>query len=202
MDNPTSVRLTLVSASPRRRELLSRLGLPFDVLPSRAAERWRTADAAELACENARRKVERSECWGRADKLLLGADTIVHYRNLVFGKPAGEESAQRMLEMLSGKSHDVITGVCMAGPPAASGNPVQVTAAAITRVRFHEFTAVQIREYLDTGEWQGKAGAYAIQDRGSALVESIDGDFDNVVGLPVNLIHELLRQHFSHYRFL
>jgi septum formation protein len=201
LDNSSLVRLVLVSASPRRRDLLSRLGLPFDVLPSHAAERWRAQEATELACENARRKVERSELWGNSGNLLLGADTIIRYRHLVFGKPVGEESAKRMLETLSGGVHDVITGICLAGP-SPSANDVTHVLAAVTHVRFHKLVPEQIREYLDTEEWQGKAGAYAIQDRGSALVESVDGDFDNVVGLPVTLIHGLLRQYFSHCRFL
>jgi septum formation protein len=201
LDSTTSVRLVLVSASPRRRELLRRLGLPFDVLPSHAAERWRAQDATELACENARRKVERSELWGNSGRLLIGADTIINYRNLAFGKPIGEESARRMLERLSGDVHDVITGVCLAGS-SVTADPICVVAAAVTHVRFHELASEKIRAYLDTGEWAGKAGAYAIQERGSALVESVDGDFDNVVGLPITLIHGLLCQHFSHCRFL
>jgi septum formation protein len=202
LDNLLSVRLTLVSASPRRRELLERLGLPFDVLPSNAAERWAAADARELAQVNARRKVEKSVHYRALDRLLLGADTIIAFDGRVFGKPAGRESAGRMLRTLSGRWHEVVTGVCLSGPAVSGVEPVTIASSVLSRVRFRALSSFEIEAYLDAGEWHGKAGAYAIQDAGGALVETLDGGRENVIGLPTELIHELLARHFRHCRFL
>lgn len=202
MDNLVSVRLTLVSASPRRRELLGKLGLPFEVVPSHAAERWAAPDAVELAQVNARRKVEKSVHFRASDRLLLGADTIIAFDGRVFGKPAGRESAERMLHALSGRPHEVITGVCLSGPAASDIETITVESAASSRVHFRSLSSPQIEAYLRTDEWKDKAGAYAIQDAGGALVEKLDGDYENVVGLPTGLIHELLARHFRHCRFL
>ena len=202
MDNLVTVRLTLVSASPRRRELLGKLGLPFDVLPSAAAERWAATDALELAQINARRKVEKSIHYRARDRLLLGADTIIAFDGRIFGKPAGRESAGRMLHALSGRWHEVVTGVCLSGPAVSGLETSTIESAASTRVRFRSLSSSDIEGYLAGGEWNGKAGAYAIQDAGRALVEKLDGDYENVVGLPTELIHELLSRHFRHCRFL
>jgi septum formation protein len=203
LDNTIPVRLTLVSASPRRRELLAGLHLPFDVIPSHASERWSASDSRALAILNARRKVEQSELFGDPARVLLGADTLISLRNRVFGKPAGEDSARRMLSVLSNGWHEVITGVCLSGPSAA--NPVVsmiTTAIDVSRVRFRKLDSKDIEAYIASGEWEGKAGAYAIQESGRDLVAELDGAFDNVVGLPVTLIHDLLRQHFGHCSFL
>ena len=202
MDSLVTVRFTLVSASPRRYELLQRLGIPFDVVPSNAVERWAAADAVELAQINARRKVERSAHHRAPDRLLLGADTLIAFDGRLFGKPAGRESARRMLETLSGRCHEVITGVCVSGPAASSHEIVTVESAARSHVQFRSLNPSDIESYLRSGEWAGKAGAYAIQDVGRALVEYLDGDYENVVGLPTELIHELLARHFRHCRFL
>jgi septum formation protein len=192
-----------VSASPRRRELLARLGILFDVLPSEATELWSGRDNRALAILNATRKIERSPLHGDRSRVLLGADTIVALRDRLFGKPAGIESARRMLQALSGHQHDVITGVALTGPgPVPHSPPIQVEASALTKVRFRDLTADEIQAYLATGEWSGKAGAYAIQDAGRDLVSAVNGDFDNVVGLPITLIHDLLSKHFGHCVFL
>jgi septum formation protein len=203
LDSLLPVRLTLVSGSPRRRDLLARTGLPFDVEPSGAAEHWALKDAHALAADNARRKVARSPFYGDPSRLLLGADTIVVLNNRVFGKPMGEESARRMLRALSGREHYVITGVFLSGPgPRQLDPPLEIPASELSKVCFRPLTSVEIDSYLESREWQGKAGAYAIQDTGGGLVASLNGDFDNVVGLPLTLIHELLSQHFAHCRFL
>jgi septum formation protein len=205
LDNLITVRLTLVYSSPRRRELLQKLGIPFDIRPSHASERWIATECTALATLNASRKVEGSSLFGDGTRLLLGADTIVVLGSRPFGKPAGIESARRMLVALSGNTHLVITGISLAGPapaPIPTRPIIRVEASAQTHVRFRPLTDSDIGAYLETGEWLGKAGAYAIQESGSDLVSNIDGDFDNVVGLPVTLLNDLLSKHFSHCRFL
>jgi len=197
------VRLTLVSASPRRRALLEKLCLPFDIFPSYASERWMAGNPHDLAIGNARRKVERSEYYPDSDRVLLGADTIIAVESCVFGKPVGRDSARRMLESLSNRWHEVITGIYIYGPNKETDSPgISVDAAASTRVRFRSLSKSDIRGYLDSREWEGKAGAYAIQDAGRELVKEWEGDFDNVVGLPTNLVHDTLIRQFSHCRFL
>ena len=151
--------------------------------------------------DNARRKVERSPLIGDRSRVLIGADTIIACGSLLFGKPVGQESAQRMLLALSGREHEVITGVCISGPAMADGPPSMICDAALTRVTFNALSIKDIREYIDSGEWQGKAGAYAIQGQARTFVSALDGDFDNVVGLPIPLINDLLRQNFIHCRF-
>jgi septum formation protein len=202
LDRRISVRLTLVSASPRRRELLAKLGFPFDIVPSSAAERWAASNPRELTQGNARRKVEKSEHFGATDRLLIGADTIISFDGRIFGKPAGRESAATMLRALSARWHEVITGVSLSGPNASGLDTITVESAASTRVRFRALSPSDIESYLHSGEWNGKAGAYAIQDAGRGLVEDLEGDYDNVVGLPTELIHELFARHFGHCCFL
>jgi septum formation protein len=107
-----------------------------------------------------------------------------------------------MLHALSGRWHEVITGVCLSGPAVSNHETSTIESAARTRVCFRSLSSSDIESYLAGGEWSGKAGAYAIQGTGGALVESVEGDYENVVGLPTELIHELLSRHFSHCRFL
>ncbi len=156
----------------------------------------------QLAMDNARRKVERSPLFGDRSRVLIGADTLISCESRLLGKPAGIESAQRMLKFLSGRTHEVITGVCISGSSAAPESSLQICAdAATSRVSFRELSPAQLRDYLASGEWQGKAGAYAIQGLAGSFVTELDGDYNNVVGLPIQLIHDLLRQKFVHSRF-
>lgn len=201
MDSEVPVRLTLVSASPRRRELLADLQIPFDVVRSAAAERWQADSSSILAVKNARRKVERSQHFRDRSRVLLGADTIITHFRGVLGKPVGRESARRMLELLSASWHEVITGVWLSGPAPEPTRLTEIGSAAVTRVKFHRLSPSDVADYLDTKEWQDKAGAYAIQGFGRRLIETVDGDFENVVGLPTRLIHGLLDQHFRYCRF-
>ncbi|MFZ5433109.1 MAG: Maf family protein [Calditrichota bacterium] len=203
MDNRVPVRLTLVSASPRRRELLKSLNIPFDVQPSDVSEKWLAADAVELAKMNARRKIERSRWFGDRSRLLIGADTLISLPGHVLGKPAGADSARRMLNLLSGRRHNVITGICLSGPSAEPEDSLIVhNDADQTQVVFKRLSSGMIADYIRGGEWKGKAGAYAIQGEGRILIERWEGNFDNVVGLPVELIHNAITRFFSHYRFL
>lgn len=195
-------RLTLISSSPRRRELLKRLDNRFDVCPSHAAETWRSVDPEELAVVNARKKVEQSSLFGDPTRLLIGADTIVVLGKRVFGKPFGAQSARRFLCALSDQWHSVITGVCIAGPKNGDViTPLVVTGTCKTRIRFKRLTEHDISVYMNDGEWAGKAGAYAIQGRGGEFVQEIDGDYDNVVGLPVQLTRSLIEKNFPYIRF-
>lgn len=197
------MRLTLLSASPRRRELLARLGIPFDVQPTHTAEIWTGSSGEELATANARRKVERSPLFGDRSRVLLGADTIIDLDGRFFGKPAGEESARRMLKAIAGRDHRVVTGYSLWGPtPSFDQREIWISAACVSRVTFRALTQAEIAAYIATGEWRGKAGAYAIQETGKMLVETLTGDFENVVGLPVSMVNDDLSQSFSHCRFL
>ena len=203
MDNLLPVRLTLVSASPRRHELLAKLDLPFDVVPSSADELTTAASGRELSILNARLKVERSSCAEDRSRVLIGADTVVALDGRFFGKAEDADDARRILQELSGQTHDVITGVCISGPaPGPDLSFVRVEFADVSRVQFHDLTDDIIESYLRSGEWEGKAGAYAIQGAGGRLVSGLEGDLDNVIGLPTTLINDLLRSHFGHCRFL
>ena len=181
--------LILASASPRRRELLARLGLPFDVLPSAVAESLPPglpipALATGLALAKAR------EVAGRAGYgVVLGADTLVVVGGRPFGKPASREEARRMLEALRGRAHEVVTGVAV----VEAGTGREVTEAVVSRVVMRAYGPAEIEAYLDTPEPYDKAGAYAVQGEGGRLVERVEGCYTNVVGLPLTTTARLLR---------
>jgi septum formation protein len=170
--------LVLASRSPQRKAILEQLGIEFEVRPSQADELTQ-GDPREVVVENALRKARAVE-----GDLVLGADTEVFLDGRVYGKAGSEEEAERYLRSLSGRTHDVWGGLVLID----AGE--ERTACAVTHVTFAELGEDRIEWYLRTGEWRERAGAYAIQGYGSALVESIEGDFWNVVGLPVP---ELLR---------
>ena len=167
--------MILASGSPRRRAILEQLGVDFEVvLPE--VEELTDGDPRELVIENARRKAAAVD-----GETVLGADTVVALDGAVLGKPVDAPEARSHLERLSGRAHEVWSGIAVGGR----------TAAAVTGVEFRDVTGL-IDWYLATGEWEGKAGAYAIQGRGAALVERIDGDYSNVVGLPIPALLELM----------
>jgi septum formation protein len=176
--------LTLASASPQRRAILAQLGVEFEVVVP-DVEELTGGDPRATVVENARRKVRAVD-----GDPVLAADTEVVLDGHVFGKAADEAEAESFLERLSGRTHEVWGGV------ALRQNGEERTAHAVTQVRFRQLAPADIAWYLDTGEWRDRAGAYAIQGKGATLVESIDGDFWNVVGLPlaelVKLAPELL----------
>jgi septum formation protein len=173
-------RLVLASASPQRKAILEQLGIAFDVRPANVDE-LTEGDPAEVVVENARRKVEAIE-----GDLVLGCDTEVFLDGRIFGKAATEEEAEGYLRQLSGRTHEVHSGMALSTVDGQLS-----TGHAVTHVTFRALSDAELDWYLATGEWQGRAGAYAIQGRGSALVERIEGDFWNVVGLPVPLLIEL-----------
>lgn len=195
-------RLTLVSASQRRQHLLAGLNIPFDVAPSNAYEHWIGNTPKDVAKDNAERKVLASEFFGKPGRVLLGADTIVYHKGQIFGKPAGEESAGRMLEALSGWRHEVITGFCLMSFTKSGGVDRFHSEAVVSEVLFQELSHKTIRKYLLTEEWRGKAGAYAIQGEAGKFVLNISGDYDNVVGLPITRLQVCIGTHFSDYKFL
>jgi septum formation protein len=174
-------RLILASTSPRRAELLRGMGLEFHVVPSQAAEaRNEQLTARELCQLNAYRKA-REVAKKIPDALVLGADTTVYLDTRLLGKPADLGEASRMLEWLQGRTHQVVTGICLLHLRRFR----QKIFAETTQVTFRPLDAVQIRHYLASIDPLDKAGAYAIQDKGDLIVERVNGSFSNVVGLPV-----------------
>ena len=183
----TALRLVLASSSPRRREILSALGIDFTVRVAAVDETPFPAESAEdmvlrLAAAKAA-AVERGE-----DEIVIGADTAVVLDGEGFGKPRDEADALDMLAILSGKTHRVLTGVAVLGPAGQSG------VLSDTEVRFRDIDPDEARRYWQSGEPQGKAGSYAIQGRGGMFVEAVSGSYTGVVGLPVFETARLLEQ--------
>jgi septum formation protein len=177
--------LILASQSPRRKELLAHLGVRFQVLPSRAQERFGKGSPAfqarRLAREKAEEVVARLRKRGESQGWVLGADTIVVKSGRLLGKPKNESDAARMLRLLSGGEHGVITGLALL--PLGQGKPW--IAHELTRVSFRKLSPAEIADYVMSGEPMDKAGAYGIQGRAGAFVSGIRGDYFNVVGLPL-----------------
>jgi septum formation protein len=171
--------LVLASRSPQRRRILEQLGIEFRVEPA-DVEELTAGDPREVVVENALRKAR-----AVAGELVLGADTEVCLDGRVFGKAGDEEQAEAYLRSLSGRTHEVWGGLALLDAGT------ERTGCACTRVTFAELTDDEVAWYLGTGEWRDRAGAYAIQGRGSALVERVEGDFWNVVGLPVPELRRL-----------
>lgn len=173
----------LASASPQREAILRRLGVRFTVRPSGVLERER-GPAAEVALENALRKAQAALRPG-AQETVLGADTVVELDGEIYGKPEDEQAARRTLERLSGATHTVHTGI------ALLREETQLAAVAHTDVTFRALDELLLERCLASGEWRGRAGAYAVQGLGAALVRRIEGDYENVVGLPVATLLDL-----------
>ena len=178
----------LASASARRRDLLAQAGMEFDVIPptfpepshkpERSPEQW----AQSLAYFKARAVADK-----HPDRTVIGADTICVLGNEVLGKARDANHAREILNKLSGTKHAVITGVAICGPDGK-----RLIASETTAVQMAEMSDADIDAYIESGEWIDKAGAYAIQDSADRYVEQLDGPFDNVVGLPVELVQRML----------
>jgi nucleoside triphosphate pyrophosphatase len=179
-----SPRLVLASRSPQRRAILEQLGVPFRAELPDVEELTAGRDPRALAVENATRK---ARAVAEPALPVLGVDTVVVVDDEVFGKPADAEHARAMLARLGGREHEVVSGICV----ARAGEQPR-TAAATTRVRFRALDDALLGWYVATGEWRERAGGYAIQGRGAALVAGIEGDYLNVVGLPVQALLEHL----------
>ena len=215
MQKEQNVRLVLASASPRRRELLSQIGLEFTVMPSTKEENAKTTEAGALVQELSRQKAV--DIWEQlsggqgqnpdADQeqiaeesqepnlnvkrqpelLVIGADTLVCCEGKILGKPHSREAAAEMLTALQGRSHEVYTGVTLYSQSET------VTFFECTQVEFYPMTEVEISEYIDSKEPMDKAGAYGIQGLGARFVKGIRGDYNNVVGLPVGRLYQELK---------
>ncbi len=188
---PELPRLILASRSPRRQELLTEAGYPFEVVhPGDTAECGSCSGespsqvVARLAYQKAKDVAARI-----AVGLILGCDTVAECNGLILGKPADEEHARRMLEMLRGREHRVLSGVCLWNKPHRG----PVVRVATTRLRMDMLSDGQIKDYLASGQWEGKAGAFGYQDR-LGWVHVIEGSESNVVGLPMELLAELVAE--------
>jgi septum formation protein len=189
--NQYQEKLVLASSSPRRAEILSAVGWLHEAMTAGIDEsRTEGEDAVAYVQRLARAKA--AAVAARLDRgLVLGADTVVVVEGEILGQPRDDEDARRMLKLLSGKWHEVVTGVAL----LRVGHEAEALVDHVrTRVRFAEISTDEINWYLGTGEPKGKAGAYAVQGRAALLIEEIEGDYFNIVGLPIRLVYELARR--------
>ncbi|MDQ7801694.1 MAG: nucleoside triphosphate pyrophosphatase [Armatimonadota bacterium] len=185
MAEPRQV-LVLASTSPQRRAILAQLGIPFVVVPPPFEEDdGPSTDPVGMVRQHARGKA-RSVLAAAGGRPVLGVDTTVVLDGRTWGKPSTEEEAAAMLRMLSGRTHTVVSGLCLLT------EEWEELHHETTRVRFRRLHDREVDAYVRSGEWRGRAGGYAIQGRASAFVEAVEGDFWNVVGLPVPRLAELL----------
>lgn len=185
----TDKKLILASSSPRRQELLHEAGIVFEVHPAHIVEQRKPGEAPlDYARRLAREKAE-TVAREFPERCVLGADTIVVVDDQVLEKPSDAADAMRMLRLLSGREHHVTTAVSLASPQSPA-----ITRSATTKVFFRKIVDQEIGNYVASGEPMDKAGAYAIQGGAGAWVEKIEGDYSNVVGLPLTLVTEMLRE--------
>jgi septum formation protein len=190
MSAPPALPLLLASTSPQRRAILEQLGIPFDVVAPRYQEDDPPdADPVVLVRAHARGKAL-SVAGGAGARPVLGVDTTVFLDGRIYGKPTHPEEALELLDALGGQTHRVVSGLCL----VTAG--WEVTEVEETAVRFRRLTPRDLGEYVASGEWIGRAGGYAIQGRGAGLVERIEGDYLNVVGLPAALLVRILVERF------
>ena len=173
--------LLLASTSPQRRAILEQLGLPFDVVSPRYDE---------LGDDPLEHAVGKARSVDGGERPVVGVDTVVRCGGTVLGKPSHEGAAEEMLELLSGRTHEVVSGLCL------RTHAWEELRTETTLVTFRALTARDLASYLAAGEWEGRAGGYAIQGRGAALVERVEGDYLNVVGLPAATLVALLAERF------
>ena len=192
---PDTRGLILASSSPRRADLMRRLGLSFIIRPADIDETYTAGESPADHAERLAREKAVAIASQSPHAVVVGSDTIVVLDGEVLGKPRGPEDAVRMLRRLSGREHEVFTGVAV-----AAGCEV-VSALERVRVRFRELSELECREYVETGEPMDKAGAYGIQGYGSAIVEAIQGDYFAVMGLPIVRLLDLLRRMGHRYAF-
>jgi septum formation protein len=183
--------LLLASTSPQRRAILEQLGIPFEVIaPDYEEHDPPEADAEQLVRDHALGKA-RSVAAQAGDRPVLGVDTTVVLGGRIYAKPGDIGEAERMLEELSGKTHAVVSGLALVT------RGWEIVDAEHTRVTFRALTPRDLASYVATREWEGRAGGYAIQGRGGTLVERVEGDYLNVVGLPASLLVRLLAEKFA-----
>jgi septum formation protein len=187
--------LVLASASPRRQDLLRNAHISFAVQPADIDETPRPVENPREYAERLAREKALAVWQTRPQDVVLGADTIVVVDETILGKPADAADATRMLRALSDRTHRVITGVCIVWPGKLRKEDRQLkTASETTLVTFNKLSEEEIQEYISTAEPMDKAGAYAIQGIASRWIPRIEGDYSNVVGLPVALVYRMLRR--------
>lgn len=194
-------KIVLASASPRRRELLEQIGIKFDIVVSNEPEdeidkslspENYTSELALMKACNVAKKLTGTK---RKDSLIIAADTVVYSDGKILGKPKDSDDAFRILKSLSGKAHEVYTGICVMRLTDGYATSKSIK----TTVKFKKLTDKTIKAYIKTGEPADKAGAYGIQGRGAVLVEEICGDYFNVVGLPLSALYDVLISEFGDY---
>ena len=183
-------RIVLASKSPRRAEILRAVGWDFEAVASNIDEtRRESEDAVSYVKRLAQAKAETVAARISTRGLVVGADTVVVIDGEILGQPSDDDDARRMLKLLNSKWHEVVTGVAL----IRDGNPPSILVDhEMTRVRFCEMSAHEIDWYVSTGEPSDKAGAYAIQGRGALFIEEVQGDYFNIVGLPVRLLYQMM----------
>jgi len=198
-------QIILASQSPRRKELLEQIGLEFEICPAKGEEIITKTIPEEVVMELSKQKAEEvaamvssyteehKDITTPSDILVIGADTVVAYDGKILGKPMDEADAKRMLTMLSGNTHSVFTGVTLVLIDK-SGRAGELVFYEKTDVRMHKMTESEIDRYIASGESMDKAGSYAIQGKCAIYVEKIDGDYNNVVGLPITRIYQELKK--------
>ena len=196
--NPSGIRkIILASASPRRRELIEKIGIPFEVIKSECEEITTKTEPYEVVMELSQQKAEdvffRLDKTQRKGKLVLGADTIVSIHGKILGKPKDKQDAAAMLQELSGKVHHVFTGVTLLWEDS-SGQTQRNTFFEDTEVEMYPMSTQEIEDYVATGEPMDKAGAYAIQGGCVIHIKEIRGEYSNVVGLPVARLYQELKK--------
>ncbi len=184
-------RLVLASASPRRRELLSQAGIDYEVCVSDQEERnlWHTPEQLVMNLAMLKTTDVYEKLGSDDERWILGADTVVSLDGEIFGKPADETEAFKMLQRLQGRTHQVFTGVCL-----KMGDITRIFCEK-TDVTMYELSDEQIQDYIRTGEPMDKAGAYGIQGMGAVLIQGIRGDYNNVVGLPLARVWHMMAAH-------
>jgi len=195
MNIGSDYRIILASASPRRRELLEQVGIRYECIPSTCEEHSKETEPARVVSELSRLKaldVAKQFEGTNENTIVIGADTVVSFGGEIMGKPADEAHAFQMLKKLSGRVHSVFTGVTLVF--IKNGKTRYMTLYEETKVHVYPVKDEEILEYIKSGEPMDKAGAYAIQGLFSAFIERIEGDYNNVVGLPVSRICKILRE--------
>ncbi len=184
------MRIVLASASPRRRELLGQIGLAFEIVVSNVEESTTARDPARMVEELSGQKAEAVLRMLEAGELLvIGADTVVSVDGRILGKPADRQEAVQMLSLLSGRSHEVYTGVTLLYR-SASGELRRKVFHERTQVVFYPMSEAEIAEYVATGDGLDKAGAYGVQGICARYIKGVEGDYNNVVGLPVGRLYQ------------
>lgn len=188
--------LILASTSPRRKDLLSQIGLTFTIVPSDFEEDMSLPLSPDMLTMHLSKEKALAVAKDYPDAVIIGADTVVAIDGAVLGKAHTKEDAQRMLSMLSGKTHQVITGLTVIIPAGESPTGVQIieSVASINDVTFKPLAAEEIEWYIQTGEPLEKAGAYGIQGLGAMFVEKIEGSYSGIVGLPLEILYEIFRR--------